>query len=183
MHIFVTRITPITWLEPAQGWIKLNSDGASKGNPGIAGAGGLLRNWNGDVLVAFYEAIGVQTNSVAELHAVLRGLMLAIERGFTRIWIEVDSKLVVQLLTGNSMANWTHQSFITRDRSLLRGVEYKITHLLREGNKVADCLANMACILLDSNVFQQNNIPNEICGLVKADTLKLTSFRFKNVYC
>ena len=40
--------TPVSWCKPSVGWYKLNSDGASVGNPGKAGGGGLIRDYQGN---------------------------------------------------------------------------------------------------------------------------------------
>ncbi|KAL0395545.1 UNVERIFIED_CONTAM: hypothetical protein Scaly_0002900 [Sesamum calycinum] len=66
---------------PAVGWIKLNLDGASKGKPGEAGAGGLLCDHIDIVLAAFYEFPGFKTNLYAKLMAVFRGSEISIELG------------------------------------------------------------------------------------------------------
>ncbi|MCI31187.1 ribonuclease H, partial [Trifolium medium] len=44
----------ISWQQPEEGWICLNTDGASRGDT-IAGCGGLFRNSNGQWLVVFHE--------------------------------------------------------------------------------------------------------------------------------
>lgn len=54
------------WLRPKEGWVKLNSDGYSKGNPGLSGSGSMLRNEEGLVIWAQAEYYGTQTNMVAE---------------------------------------------------------------------------------------------------------------------
>ena len=43
----VTEVEHIGWKYPANEWIKLNVDGCSKGNPGMTGAGGVLRDHMG----------------------------------------------------------------------------------------------------------------------------------------
>ncbi|KAJ8767189.1 hypothetical protein K2173_013586 [Erythroxylum novogranatense] len=60
----------ISWLPPSNGWIALNTDGASKGNPGVAGAGGVIRDTKGRWLDGFVQNIGVATSFVAELWAI-----------------------------------------------------------------------------------------------------------------
>ncbi|KAH0649910.1 hypothetical protein KY284_029822 [Solanum tuberosum] len=40
------------WTRPEEGWIKCNTDGASKGNPGMSSYGFCLRDKNGDVIYA-----------------------------------------------------------------------------------------------------------------------------------
>ena len=49
------------------GWVKLNIDGAFKGNPGLAGCGGVVRNEDGRWIAGFARRIGVTTSFVAEL--------------------------------------------------------------------------------------------------------------------
>lgn len=49
-----TGIHKIVWIKPAHRWKKLNSDGASKGNPGPAGMGGIIRDAEGSVIEGFF---------------------------------------------------------------------------------------------------------------------------------
>ena len=60
-----------TWTCPPKGIIKMNFDGASKGNPGRAGFGGCFRNYKGDLLGIFWGFIGEETNNVAEVEGLL----------------------------------------------------------------------------------------------------------------
>ncbi|KAK4383630.1 hypothetical protein Sango_2756900 [Sesamum angolense] len=55
----------VHWRKLQEGWYKLNIDGASKGNPGISGAGGTLRNHLGRVMFAFLEPLRTNTNTQA----------------------------------------------------------------------------------------------------------------------
>ena len=47
------------WLLPPRGWHKANFDGASKGNPGSSGSRGIIRDENGDGIVAFSLPLGL----------------------------------------------------------------------------------------------------------------------------
>ncbi|KAL6578995.1 hypothetical protein OROMI_009211 [Orobanche minor] len=75
------KVSWVLWLKPPTGWFKLNTDGAVKGNPGPANAGGIVRGHDGAVVFCFWEYIGVQTNTFAELHRIWRGLQLCRDRG------------------------------------------------------------------------------------------------------
>jgi len=55
--------------------VKLNTDGSVRGNPGMAAAGGLLRDEQGRWLSGFMVNIGQSTNTVAELWGLLSGLL------------------------------------------------------------------------------------------------------------
>src|SRR4051812_26722975 len=68
----------ITWqavmlICPPVLWTKLNTDGASRGNPSEAGAAGILRISNGCFLFAFSKYLGNQSSIFAEAYAILLG--------------------------------------------------------------------------------------------------------------
>ncbi|XP_011082393.1 uncharacterized protein LOC105165175 [Sesamum indicum] len=73
-----TYCTLVKWEKPQMGWFILNTDGASKGNPGISGAGGILGDHHGQVLFVFQEPLGIISNALAELKAIHRGLQLCL---------------------------------------------------------------------------------------------------------
>ncbi|KAJ6910981.1 hypothetical protein NC652_021582 [Populus alba x Populus x berolinensis] len=72
----------------------LEFDGASKGNPGQAGAGAVLRNDDGSLICRLREGLGIATNNMAEYRAILLGMKYALEKGYTKIHVKGDSKLV-----------------------------------------------------------------------------------------
>lgn len=75
----------------------LHCDGAARpSNPGPAGAGYVV--WFGDAVEEHGDALGVQTNNVAEYEAVLRGLKVAVEMGARAAHVRTDSLLVVSQL-------------------------------------------------------------------------------------
>lgn len=80
----------VAWKAPPHGAVKLNTDGSSHGNPGMAGAGGLLRDHLGRFIAGFSANIGISTGVTAECRALELGLELAWNMGFRRILIEVD---------------------------------------------------------------------------------------------
>ncbi|MEM0367528.1 MAG: reverse transcriptase-like protein, partial [Candidatus Nitrosocaldus sp.] len=57
--------------------IYLYVDGASKGNPGDAAIGLIVKDCNGNVLRKYKEYIGVATNNMAEYTALKKGLEIA----------------------------------------------------------------------------------------------------------
>ena len=59
----------IRWYPPPVGFVKLNTNGAARGNPRIAGARGLLRSDSGLWLLGFQANLGHCSNIVAELQA------------------------------------------------------------------------------------------------------------------
>jgi len=69
--------TPVCWIKLPPGWYKLNTDGASLGNPSKASGGGLIRDHQGKWIKGFIRRIGLATSITAELWALRDSLMLA----------------------------------------------------------------------------------------------------------
>jgi hypothetical protein len=88
------QTSPTTWTPPPAHFIKVNFDGASKGNPGPAGYGAVLRN-SGEILGLEAGFLGETTNNVAELTGLLRGLQTAMDKGHQRIILEGDSQIII----------------------------------------------------------------------------------------
>ncbi|KAL0399847.1 UNVERIFIED_CONTAM: hypothetical protein Sradi_2328000 [Sesamum radiatum] len=90
---FVFRLTVpraprvVRWTTPSPAWFKLNSDGSSLGNPGPAGAAGIIKDAGGQVRLAYQDALGTTTSVVAELTAVWRSLALALDRTCPLLWL------------------------------------------------------------------------------------------------
>ncbi|KAL6865154.1 hypothetical protein ACP4OV_016305 [Aristida adscensionis] len=72
----------------------LEFDGASKGNPGKAGAGVIIRRLDGSLIARLREGLGIATNNVAEYRALILGLKYAAKKGFKYVRAQGDSKLV-----------------------------------------------------------------------------------------
>ena len=135
----------VSWEPPDEGWIMLQTDGAAKGCPGLAGAGGVFRDAQGRWMVGFAEYLGRCSAVKAELKAVFRGLRMAREMNFHKLWIRLDSKPVVELLSSCGSGNSECHALIHQSKQLLSwsGWEIKISHCFREANQVADKLANL----------------------------------------
>jgi len=124
------------------------SDGASRGNPGDASLGVVLKNDQGEIIQTASEYIGIATNNTAEYRALIRGLELAQAFQPDRLDCYLDSQLVVRQMTG--VYKIKHKGIIplakkaqTLCRALLPG-EVHFHHIPREKNREADALANEA---------------------------------------
>ena len=119
-------------------------DGASRGNPGPAGAGAQITDGEGVVLAEVAEGIGRSTNNVAEYTAVIRGLERARELGATDVLLRSDSQLLINQLTGRYRVKTPHlQPLHRRVRELAAGFDaIEFEHVRRERNTEADRLAN-----------------------------------------
>lgn len=125
--------------------LTLHIDGGSRGNPGPAAAGVVLRSDDRPV----YEAghfLGRMTNNVAEYRALLLGLRQAAELGASHLQILSDSELMVRQITGDYRvkSDLLAPLFEQAQTLLLRFDVWHIKHVKRELNKRADELANLA---------------------------------------
>lgn len=122
------------------------TDGASRGNPGPAGAGWLFVRDDGRVVAEGRLPLGHTTNNVAEYQAVIAALQRARHLGARRIRLRSDSELLVQQLSGAYRVRAEHlQPLYRQVQELVRAFE-RVTfeHVPREQNRRADRLANEA---------------------------------------
>lgn len=124
----------------------LEADGGSRGNPGPAGAGAVLRDQNGLVLNELSRFLGIATNNVAEYQALLMGLKAALAYKPDKLLIRLDSELLVKQLNGAYQVKSEHlKPLYLEAKSLLAGFpRVEITHIPRALNSLADALANQA---------------------------------------
>ncbi|KAL0407597.1 UNVERIFIED_CONTAM: putative ribonuclease H protein [Sesamum radiatum] len=163
-----TNLMTVKWYKPDRGWIKINTDGASKGNPGPAG--GIARDEKGMPIFAFYEFIGEATNMYAEVYGLFKALQICQTENIHRLWIEVDAVNLIRLIKEPSKGHWSLQNMLSYINLFLKKVEFRITHIYREGNKAADHFANLACSTKSSKVVRGNELQGHITGILKCDT-------------
>jgi ribonuclease HI len=126
--------------------ITLEFDGGSRGNPGPAGIGMVLRAADGTTLFTLGRYIGHATNNVAEYHALIAALQKATELGAKHIRIVGDSELVIKQMRGEyRVKHPALRPLYEKAQELLHQFsETKLEHNLRHKNKLADKLANLA---------------------------------------
>lgn len=79
--------------------VVIEADGGSRGNPGVAGSGTVVK-CGSKVLRRIAYAVGKATNNVAEYHGLRVGLEAARELGASKVHVRMDSKLVVEQMSG-----------------------------------------------------------------------------------
>lgn len=120
-------------------------DGASRGNPGEAGAGALLMNEKGEIVWETSRYLGKKTNNEAEYAALLLLLKAAGERGVRRLTVYGDSKLVVSQVSRQWKINLPHLRALAQEAwKLMEGMSVELEWIPRERNKRADILSNEA---------------------------------------
>ncbi|PKA46128.1 Putative ribonuclease H protein [Apostasia shenzhenica] len=127
----------------------LEFDGASKGNPGKAGAGAILRTEDGTVVSRIREGLGIATNNVAEYRALILGMKYALMRGFKNIQVHGDSQLVCMQVQGLWQTKTQSMLELCKEVKKLKDMfqSFNIVHVKREFNAAADNMANLAATL------------------------------------
>jgi len=125
----------------------IEADGGSRGNPGPAGYGAVVRTADGAaVLAETKEAIGRATNNVAEYRGLLAGLDDAVRLGASEAAVYMDSKLVVEQMSGRWKVKHPDLAELHAQARKLasRFDRISYTWIPRERNSHADRLANEA---------------------------------------
>ena len=125
---------------------KLFFDGASKGNPGLAGAGAVIYDedkeiWNGSKFIGEKA-----TNNEAEYSGLIIGLTKAIELNIKSLLVNGDSLLVINQMTGKYKCHSENLlTFYNTAKQLSKQFDkIKFQHIYRNFNKRADELSNIA---------------------------------------
>ncbi|BBZ33111.1 bifunctional RNase H/acid phosphatase [Mycolicibacterium confluentis] len=127
--------------------VLVEADGGSRGNPGPAGYGAVV--WSSDraaVLAERKEAIGFATNNVAEYHGLIAGLSAAVDLGAAEVSVALDSKLVVEQMSGRWKVKHPDLLGLNRQAKQLAAQFDRIDYrwIPRAQNSHADRLANEA---------------------------------------
>ncbi|KAH9307331.1 hypothetical protein KI387_035242, partial [Taxus chinensis] len=109
----------VSWKPPPEGWIKMNFDGASKGNPSCVGCGCVFRKDDCQPLLAIAWDCGVSSNNYAEGMALLFGLLEAKRRNWLQIWIEGDSLTILNMAQGKTPRAWQLKFICASIKSIL----------------------------------------------------------------
>jgi broad specificity phosphatase PhoE/ribonuclease HI len=132
----------------------IETDGGSRGNPGPAGYGAVLKDADsGEVLAEEGSALGVATNNVAEYSGLIAGLKLA--REFTpdaEIEVRMDSQLVVEQMSGRWKIKHPELRPLATEAHRLAPSGTTYTWIPRSQNEHADRLANEALDGLRSGI-------------------------------
>ncbi len=125
----------------------VEADGGSRGNPGPAGFGAVVRDpETSEVLAERSGGLGTTTNNVAEYEGLIAGLEAALELGVREVEARLDSKLVVEQMSGRwSVKHANLKPLALKAQKLVRqfeGVHFE--WIPRARNAHADRLANEA---------------------------------------
>ena len=136
---------------------KMQFDGCSKSNPGIAGAGAVIYKFNEEISHKIKFVGNNATNNVAEYVGLIIGLKEAISLGIKNIIVEGDSMLVIKQMNGEYKFKSSNLiDLYIEANNLSKNFEYiSFNHIYRKNNKRADELSNLAISkdYLDKNMY------------------------------
>lgn len=126
--------------------VRLFSDGACRGNPGIGGVGAIIFDDSDHVLWEGSEYLGRCTNNIAEYKALILGLKGALAGGFTNLEVYLDSELLANQINGlYKVKNENLKVLMKEIHVLIASFEsVHVRHVRRCHNELADRLANRA---------------------------------------
>jgi ribonuclease HI len=169
----------VFWHPPLVDWIKCNIDGASSGNPGKAACGGIFRNHESEFVYGFAELLGNITAYIAEMSGAIRAIEIAFHNQWTNLWLESDSSSVVAAFHNPTKPvawclrnRWKNALYMTTQ------MNFMVSHIYREGNQVADLLANHGLSIL--SIVYWNNLPLFVRDSFTFNKNGSTSFRLCN---
>ena len=125
---------------------RANIDGGSRGNPGPAANGVIIRDARGEIVAKLKKYIGRMTNNVAEYYGLIAALDYAESHGVRAIRIESDSELLVKQIRGQyKVKSEDLRPLFERAQKMSKAFDsFRIEHVYREQNREADALANEA---------------------------------------
>jgi ribonuclease HI len=170
------EVVAVSWKPPPDGWHKVNVDGSFNTISGSTACGGLIRNQHGIFLKGFYSKIGSSNAIWAEMWALRIGIRIAQNMSLPKVVFEMDSKVIVNMVTSRHTNNAYLSPLLGEIIDLLQhpNWETSITHVYREANRCADFLANrghsssfdgnmLICLVIRSNSFCMMTLGGLLC--------------------
>src|ERR1700704_3406397 len=132
--------------KPRAAAFRANIDGGSRGNPGPAAYGVVIRDGRGDIVAKQKKYIGRMTNNVAEYYGLIAAMDYAQSHGIRALRIESDSELLVKQMRGQyQVKSEDLRPLFERAQKMSKAFDsFRIEHVYREQNREADALVNEA---------------------------------------
>src|SRR5258706_8054102 len=123
---------------------RANIDGGSRGNPGPASYGVVIRDPKGEVIARLKKYIGRMTNNVAEYYALIAALDYAQSNNIRALRVESDSELLVKQMRGQyKVKSADLKPLFERAKKMSKAIPaFGIDHVNPEQNRKADLLPN-----------------------------------------
>ncbi|KAJ0527599.1 putative ribonuclease H domain-containing protein [Helianthus annuus] len=139
-----SRSMKVYWDPPNSGWLKLNTDGSSLGNPGQSSYGGVVRNTHGEWVCGYVGNIGYNTSLAAEIWGIMMGLRFIRVMGLNNVVIETDSQAALLLITVHGVDESDPlSSMINSCKNDMAQLKCYMVHVKRDKNRCADLMARL----------------------------------------
>jgi ribonuclease HI len=120
-------------------------DGASKGNPGEAGEGGVLYSPRRQIMLCYSWNLGVTTSKLVEAYALYQGSLQAQDRQLNHIIVIGDSKNIIRhFFKGTDPKNTNLKRIIERTGAIISTIHSSFYHVPHTNNRIADEKENIA---------------------------------------
>lgn len=129
------------WEPPLEGQLKLNFNGSSFRNPGLAGYGCIARDTKGNVVFAMCRPFGSCGSMEAKMYALQKGLCTLKEKSLFECLIEGDSSTVIKWADGSGVGSSQHHHTVREIRTLVMEMQAVLAQIPRSMNDMADSLA------------------------------------------
>ncbi len=131
---------------PPERHLVAHVDGGARGNPGPSGYGVVIEDEAGKTVAQLSQYLGHQTNNFAEYSGLLAALQYAVEHAHPALEVIADSELMVKQMNGEYKVRAPQLLPLYEEaRRLSRRLDwFRIRHVRRAHNAVADKLANQA---------------------------------------
>ncbi|OIT32912.1 putative ribonuclease h protein, partial [Nicotiana attenuata] len=160
---------------------KLNTDGSSMGRDKKVVAGGILRDHQGSMIMAFSVSMIFCSNNMAETQTANFGLQWYIDYNIKNFNLEMDSKILVDMIKGINKPSWKLHHWIAKIQEKQKFFKADVIHCYREANMVADSLAKFGAIEDASRIFSQiNELPRHVKGAFILDKIGMPNFRIRS---
>lgn len=148
-------IKEVIWHPPCQGWVKCNVDGSSVMGASSLGCGGIFCRNSRELSLAFAEPLSWNNSFIAQFYSVLRGIEIAFDRGWSNLWVESDSTIVVNgfCFVNEALIPWQLRNRWNFCTKLLLDMNFIISYICREGNSCAYFFGKLGCITTDFTFF------------------------------
>lgn len=155
----------------------MNTDGAFSHTSNQAAAGGLFRDDNGKIILAFYKYIGTASILEAKVTTILEGLSFCSDWDCP-IVVESDSLIAIQILQNKKpFVNWKLQTLVTNIKLLISSLPVTLSHVYREGIQAADWLASYSLDSFASDSLDPDNLPVPLRKIAYHDKIQTPYLR------
>ncbi|KAK4706306.1 hypothetical protein R3W88_034140 [Solanum pinnatisectum] len=171
------------WRRPPKDWVKLNTDGSALDNPGKLGAGGIIRDHRGEIILAFSTPMGEGTNNQAEIEAAIFGMTWLLQLGYKNVYLEVDSQILVDWIMAKTKPLWSVNTQVQQMKALIgQTSNFRCKHTYREANSVADSLAKQSHKIMSPSIYSNSQqLPKEARAHYQLDMMEMENFRRRKI--